>query len=542
MKLTTTWDLSKLGKNVNDPAFIKGRKKTERAYKAFAKKWKANRKFTITPSILREALDEYEKLVQIGGKESRYLFLAGALDTQDPKIQAASTLYRDFGNKISNYIRFFELKIGKIPQDKQARFLDSVKLKPYRNYLKGIFDSARYFLSEKEEKILSMKGAVSSGNWVAMLDEFLSSETRKVLVQNSKTKKLVTKEQNFSELMNLVRDKNKKVSKTAIAAVKDILNKHSRVAEKEINSFLENKKINDELRGFERPDSARHNAEDIDTKAVDTLVKTVTENFKVSRDYYTFKAKLFKKKNFSYWERIVEYGSIGTRYPYNKAVTLVEKALRRISDEFADMFMSFATNGQIDVYPKKGKTSGAFCMPGYTQDVNLMLNHNESLRNVATLAHEMGHGIQEMKARTENALNYGHPMCTAEVSSTFCEDFVIDELFDQSNDKERLVIMVGQLEDKIATIFRQVAAYNFETELHKEFREKGYLTEKQIGEMFNKHMKSYMGNAVTFDKDSGRGWIYWGHFRSPFYVYSYSMALLVAQSARKRFSKRSCLY
>ena len=127
-------------------------------------------------------------------------------------------------------------------------------------------------------------------------------------------------------------------------------------------------------------------------------------------------------------------------------------------------------------------------------------------------------------------------MCTAEVASTFCEDFVIDELLTDADDEMKLVMMINQLEDKVATIFRQIAAYNFEKELHEEFRKKGYLPGKEIGELFNKHMKSYMGDAVSFDEDSGRGWIYWSHFRSSFYVFAYAMALLVSQYAKKQLT------
>ena len=337
--------------------------------------------------------------------------------------------------------------------------------------------------------------------------------------------------------MSNLKDSHTKVSKSSADAIKSILQIHTKVAEKEINSFLENKGINDKLRGYERPDSSRHLGEGIETKAVDTLIETVTKNFKISHDFYSFKAKLLKVQSFDYWNRGIEYGKLSISYTYEQGVSIVSEALSRISPEFVSIFHDYVQNGQIDVYPKKGKTGGAFSSSSYVHSGVIMLNYTGGFREVTTLAHEMGHAIHGIKARRENPLNYDHPMCTAEVASTFCEDFVIDEMYAKATDSEKLSIMVGQLEDKVGTIFRQIAAYNFEKELHETFRVKGYLPNAEIGKIFNKHMKSYLGPNVHLDEHSGKGWMYWGHFRNPFYVYSYSMALLVAQFARKRFKQ-----
>jgi len=535
MKITTQWDLSKLGSKIDDPVFIKERKSIERAYKKFEKKWKENTKYLSQPKVLKEALDDWEKLSRTESKEDRYLWLRSCLETQNMDIQAAMTLYQDFGNKMADHVRFFELSLGTISVKNHKKFLNSKELVEYKNYLKGIFDTAQYFLSEKEEKILSMKSSVASGNWVSMLDEFLSGETREVVVKNSKGR-YVTQRQNLTEISRNLRMNDVKVLTSSIEAHNDILSTHQRVAEKEINSFLENKKINDELRGFKRPDSSRHIGEGLDTQAVDTLVETVEKNFNVSRDFYKLKTQLLGRKSLSFAERSIQYGDINQKFSYKHCVALVQKSLARISDEFSNLFTSFVENGQIDVHPKKGKTGGAFCLSGYNQEVRLMLNHSDSFRDVATIAHEMGHGIHAMKARTENALNYDHPMCTAEVASTFCEDFVLDELREVlTDDEEVLTLMMIQLEDKVTTIFRQIAGYRFEQELHREFRTKGYLTYKEIGALFNKNMKAYTGSSITFDENSARGWIYWSHFRTPFYVFAYAMALLVAQYARKNF-------
>jgi oligoendopeptidase F len=189
-------------------------------------------------------------------------------------------------------------------------------------------------------------------------------------------------------------------------------------------------------------------------------------------------------------------------------------------------------NSQFDVYPRKGKVSGAFCAHHLiSQPTYILLNHTEKLRDVLTLAHELGHGINnELIREKQNALNFGTPTSTAEVASTFMEDFVLQEILKQADDELRLSIMVMKLNDDVSTIFRQIACYKFEQELHQEFRQKGYLSKEEIGRLFQKHMSSYMGIFVQQSAGSENWWVHWSHIRSFFYVYSYASGLLISKS------------
>ena len=117
------------------------------------------------------------------------------------------------------------------------------------------------------------------------------------------------------------------------------------------------------------------------------------------------------------------------------------------------------------------------------------------------------------------------------------EDFVLEELLEEAGDELRLSLMMMKLNDDISTVFRQIAFYNFESELHKNFRESGYLSKEEIGTLFRKHMESYMGSSVTQDKGSENWWIYVSHFRYFFYVYSYSSGLLISKSLQSEVRK-----
>ena len=217
---------------------------------------------------------------------------------------------------------------------------------------------------------------------------------------------------------------------------------------------------------------------------------------------------------------------------------IITKVLKNIDSDFLRVF-EILFGGQIDVYPKNGKRSGAFANCNLlTNPSYILLNHTDRLSDVLTFAHELGHAINfELIRKKQNALNFGTPLSTAEVASTFFEDFVLRELAEKADDELKLALQMMKLNSDVSTIFRQIAFYNFETELHNKFRERGYLSKTEIGKIFQKHMKSYMGPAIKQSKESENWWVYINHFRYFFYVYSYSNGLLISKSLQASVKK-----
>lgn len=536
MKLTTQWDLSVLGTGMNDPAFSRERAVALKKATAFSKKWKKNNKFLTDERELKKVLDDYNVVSELPSNEDMFLWMSLQLKTDDIALQAAMKKLTDFGQQLAEHTRFFSLALGSIKPADQKKFLKSEPLKPYRNYLRDTFKTAQHDLSEPEEKILSLVSGVSYGNWVNMLDEFLSQAEEEILQKEGK--KFVVKKVGTEIVLTELSSIYPKIRQSANQALARIYQKFVAVAEKEINSVLESSKISDELRKLPRPDSARHLGEGVTSNIVDTLREVVGKNMKLSHQFYDLKSKLLKQDRFHYNERNLKFGTSHAEYEYPETVSLVRNAFARIDNEFVNILDDFVATGKIDVYPKKGKTGGAFCLSvGVHEPVFVLLNHTKTTRDVTTLAHEMGHAVHGVLSKKELSINYHPPMATAEVASTFCEDFVFDEIIAGTKEGERLVLMVERLQDKTNTIFRQIAAYNFEYELHTEFRKQGYLSHTEIGIIFNKHMKSYLGPHFDFDENSGRGWLHWGHFRRPFYVYSYVMGLLCAQAMQAQFKE-----
>lgn len=524
------WNLRLLFDNDEDPQIEKKRKTVEQKSRAFISAWKDRTDYLANPFLLRKALDEYEEWKRYYGSEGDegyYFWLRTSQNQTDPDLKAKFNLIEEFSKKIQNDIQFFALRIAKVPDRLQKKFLLSPHLKKYRHYLERLFAESRYLLSEPEERILNLKSSSSYANWVKMTSSFLAKEERAVISESGQRGI-----KPFSEIASLMNSRQKRVRDTAAKVFNDILRSHVDVAEAEINSVLANKKVDDDLRGFARPDLARHISDDIETEIVDTLIKTVSDRFDIPSRFYELKARLLKVRKLQYHERNVEYGTISGKYPYRNALNIVRKVFSKLDREFVRILDGFIRNGQFDVYPRKGKAGGAFCAHNLiSQPTFILLNHTNRLNDVLTLAHELGHGINnELIRGKQHSLYFGTPISTAEVASTFMEDFVLQEIIRKTDEEKRLSVMMMKLNDDVSTIFRQVACYRFEQELHDQFRKRGYLSQEEIGKLFQKHMKSYMGNAVAQSPGSENWWVYWGHIRSFFYVYSYASGLLISKS------------
>ncbi len=523
-KENLTWDLSPLFAGDDDPKIEEAKAAAKAATEAFVKKWKDREDYLSDPAILKEALDEYENWQRNHGYASAvgfYFFLRHSTDQNNSSLKAKNQLSHDLAVNLANKIQFFLLRIAKIPEGEQSKFLNYSDLGPYKHLLERLFAEAKHTLSEAEEKILNLKGDPAHGAWKRMTESFLAKEERDG--------------KNLAELMSLVDSEDSAARDQAAAFLNDIFLKHLDTGEAELNAILQNKKVDDDLRGFTRPDASRHLSDDMDSEVVDAMLEAVSSRFDLSARYYELKAKLFAVPRLKYHERNISYGKLNQKYPFAESVALVGRVLERLDPKFNHIFQRFLAKRQLDVYPKKGKDDGAYC--AYELLINptyILLNHTERFRDVKTLAHEVGHGINhELNRETANALNFGTPLSTAEVASTFMEDFVLEELIATADEEMRLAIMMMRLNSEVSTIFRQVACYRFEQELHRETRAQGYLPKEKIGEVFQKHMRSYMGEAVEQSSGAENWWLYWSHIRNFFYVYSYASGLLISKAMQK---------
>jgi len=522
------WNLKLLYNDINDKDIQRDIDESKKNVKLFVKKWKNNNEYLKNPKTLSIALKEYEELMQEYGictKPSYYLFLAREIDQGNPILKSKENLLHSTCLELENSIQFFLLNISKIPKQKQKQFLESEDLKIYKHFLLSSFNQAKYLLTDKEEKIFNLESKTSHANWINMLSELLQKQSIKIL-----NEKGIKKEVSYSETSKYLDSSKKEVRDYTAEQFYKVNNRYAQIAEYEINSILENKKISDEYRKIPRVDLPRLLSDDMEPYTVDTLRNVVTESFDISQRFYKLKAKLLKQESLAYYERNVKVDDIKQEFSFEKSINIVKEVFKKLDKEFLDIMQMYQSQGQYDVYPKRGKEGGAFCVGvGSKYPTYILLNHNDRLQDVLTIAHESGHGIHTEYSNKQNPLNQGYSTACAEVASTFFENFVLENITENLSEKEKDLLLFKSLEEDVSTIFRQIACYNFELELHKQFRDKGFLSKDDISKIFTQEMSKYLGESVLKDKHMQLGWIYWSHIRSFFYTYSYASGLLISK-------------
>ena len=528
--MRTEWNLALFYSSLKDPQIEKDMRRIEKAYEIFEKKYRNTTRYLHNDTALKNVLDDYEALYREtdGARPIMYVAYRKELQADDHESEARMRVFENRLIKASNRIQFFELVLGSIPKNKQKEFLASKKLTPYHRYLESVFEAAKYMLSEKEEAILSLKSTTSRSMWISGVEASTSAR----MVQYKKEPIPVNKALNMVSALRTQKERT-----TLWGGVLDTLEQTSDFAESEINALFTDKKINDELRGFKEPYDATVFGYENNPKTVEDLVSVVTKGFPVSHRFFSIKKKLLGLQTMHYEDRNVSIGKIKKKFSFTDSVHIVREAYASLHPAYADILDTYLTRGQIDVYPKKGKSGGAFCSSSYANPTMVLLNHVDEPRSLMTIAHEMGHAIHAERAKTQPPLYQGHSTSVAETASTFFEGVLFDYLLREMSPKEKLVLLHDRIQDDIATIQRQIAFFNFELALHRKIRKEGWVPKKDIMHMLNTEMEAYLGRAVTMKERDGLFFVAVGHFRNPFYVYSYAYGQLISKALLREVRK-----
>ncbi len=521
MNIQTEWDLTLLYKNEKDPRIEADLKTIEKLCTDFERKYK-KADFTATPEKLARAFADEEKLQRELNKSKPwwYFALRSRLNSSDSIAEGFSTKYSERLTKAVNKITFFSLKIAKIPKKEQKKFLALPSLASRRYELERIFKHAKFDLPEGEEQVIDLLSQTSYRMWVDGQEKLL--EEQMVEYGGEKIP--------FTKASSMFSDLPKKERRELYAKMGETVKSISHFAEAEMNAVYNYKKVLDERRGYEKPYSATVLGDETDEKTVEALVATVTKYFTISKRFYRLHAKLLKEKKLTYADRAAKIGEVKKKFDFDTSVKIVRETFAKIDPKYAQLFDTFLANGQIDVSPRKGKSGGAFCWGMGELPVYVLLNHVGDINSVETLAHEMGHAIHGELSKSQPPQYMGHSTAVAEVASTFFEQAVGEELERYLEKDEQIILLHNKIRGDVQTIFRQVACFNFELELHKQIREKGQVPKEDIAKLMSKHMRAYLGDTVDVTEDDGYFFVQWSHIRRFFYVYSYAYGQLISRA------------
>ena len=526
--IKTEWDLKRhYYKSENDPQIEKDLLTTEKTYRSFVKKYR-NSAFTTNSEILLSALKDINKIEEMTtlAKPTRYLSLLTALNSSNEKANKALNLIGQRLTKAGNTLLFFGLELAKTNKKNQKKFLSDPILSEFKYYLQGVFEDSKYHLTEAEEKILRLTGDTSYGMWVEATEKMLGNKS--VFYKG--------KEIPVNEAFNIVNSLPFSEQPKFWSIIMKKVGELDEVVESELTAICTRMKIGDELRGYKKPYSASLISHEDDEKSVEAMINAVsTTGFDLSKKFYKLKTRLHDVKQLDYSQKNASLGKASI-LDFTKATEICRDVFYGVNPIYGELFDQILSNGQIDVYPKKGKRGGAFCWGQTSQPTNVFLNQVDTIRSLETYAHEMGHAIHGERSKTQPTHYQDYSTTTAETASTLFEGLLFDTILAQATESEKVTLLHDKIAGDISTIQRQIAFHNFELEMHTTVREQGAITKTDLNEMMQKHLKSYCGSGINIGKQEGDSYIYVSHFRYGFYVYTYTFGILMSRIMAENFT------
>lgn len=529
--MKTSWNLGLLYKSFDDPKIEKDIQKIENIIEIFSKRFDVeDKKYLRDKDALLEILTEYEKLEKetAGLQPLSYLYCLIKIDSTNTKALSKLSLFENRLVQAQNKLLFLEISLGSIAEDLRREVLSDKRFEHYRFHLQKIFDDRKHVLSIKEEKIMSLKSLPSYDMWVMMNERVLSDikvKWKNKFISGSEAFDLVTTLPTQKDRIRLSAEINKELKRI------------SPVAEAEINAIATNKKINDSLRGYKEAFEATVCGYRNDKKTVLALVEEVTKNFGIAHKFYKIKSKILNLKKMGYFDRGAPIGKIKKKFDFIQSTKLLGDIFGSINPLYKKVLNDYVNNGQIDVYPKIGKVGGAFCHGSYVEPTLVLLNHIDNYRSFETYAHEMGHAFHTYFSRSQSPIYADYSTVLAETASTLFESIALHSVYDSLSQKEKVIALHDKINGDISTIFRQIACFNFEKDIHESVRVKGFLSKEELADMHNKHMQAYLGPIFDLKRDDGFFFVRWSHIRNFFYVYSYAFGLLVSKALLRRYKK-----
>jgi oligoendopeptidase F len=519
------WDLSDLFSAHTDPRIEATLNDCRERAQAFAGQYRAAMETpaTLIGATLLGALEQLETIYEALGRVGSYAGLLYAADTASPEYQDLEQRVEQRTTEIRNLLLFFELAWLKVDDALAADLIADPQLQSCRHYLESLRRYRPHTLTESEEQLLNERDNTGRNAFCRLFSETTSSLSFE-LERAGKTEKL-----NLSQMLSLFHELDRDLRRRAMETLYQGLAQHGQVLTFIYDTLIQDNLTVDRLRRYPTPIAQRHLANEIDGPAVKTMMAVAESNYQLAQDYFRMKAKLLQLPRLALYDQYAPVDQEVRPFPYEQAKQVILDAFAAFEPTFRTLAADFFAKNWIDAEIRPGKRGGAFCAsPSPKLHPYILCNYDDNLRDVMTVAHELGHGMHGCLSRKQNYFNYDTPLTTAETASVFAEMLVFDSLLARQADRQaRIALLAGKLEDIFATVFRQNVLTRFE-ELAFAARQEKRLTPATLGQLWIDANGKYYGDAVDMPEGYRWGWSYIPHFiHSRFYCYSYVFGQLL---------------
>jgi oligoendopeptidase F len=540
-----SWDLEPLLDGEGEAGVEQRLEEALKRSQTFAERY-AGRLAELDGAGLAQAMRELGEIYELVGRVGTYAGLRFSTDTASPANGALLQKVQERETAIETTLLFFELEWAALPEERAEELLSDTGLDFCRHHLRNVRRYREHLLSEPEEKILSEKSLTGASAWARLFEELTSALEVELPVldggaANGGNREGATERVALDVALSRLALADREVRRTAAEAVTAALAPGLRTRAFVLNTLLADKGVDDRLRRYPNWLAARNLANEASDESVRALVEAVRGRYEIARRWYRLKARLLGIERLADYDRMAAVTQDEVTFTYAQARELVLDCYGGFSPELGELAGRFFSERWIDAPVRPAKRGGAFCASAVpSAHPYVLLNYTSRRRDVLTLAHELGHGVHFALAARQGVFHQGTPLTLAETASVFGETVVFGRLLaEDSTPSSRLALLAENLEDTIATVFRQVAMNRFEELVHTGRREQGELSVQRIGELWAESQAELLGDSVEITEGYRSWWSYVPHFiNTPGYVYAYAYGQLLALAVYERYEER----
>ena len=494
-------------------------------------------KLAESAETLRTFLQKNFELELLSERLGHYAFLRMAEDQGKSESQSRQGRYMQVGTEMEAALSFTGPEIQAIPDKKMLAWIGHDDFADYRVFLKKLLRYKPHILSAQEEKLLAMQMEVNqtpAKTFSALMDVDIDFGT----VPTPEGDKPLTN----STIMSFMQSPIRTVRKEAFTRYYAQIGGHKNTIASLYAGSVQLDIYQARVRGYGNALEAALFADKVDPAVYRNLIQTINENLPHLHDYYRLRKEVQNIPDYSLIDtRVPLLADVTMKHSYDEAVAVVTASLAPLGAEYTDTLATGlrggSTGGWVDKYENKGKRSGAFSAGSFTGEPYILMNFKEDLlRDVFTLAHEGGHSMHSWYSSRNNPFpHYHYTIFEAEVASTFNEQLLFHYMLSRHDDpKVKAYLINRQIDDMIATIFRQTMFAEFELRCHELVEGGEALTVQRFQDEYAKLLRIYFGPGVEIPTNAALEGLRIPHFYRAFYVYKYATGMSAAIALSQR--------
>ncbi len=529
--VTTGWNLSDLYTGANDPRIFHDLQRAQAKSLKFRDTFKRKmNERNIDTATLLSALKEYERIHLIGMKPYLYATLLFTSDTQN---QIAVNLLRQVKERWTNVLKnviFFNCELTELPDEKLKSIAKDPRLSKYRHFFTRLIERKPHCLSESEEKIISTKNLSGRETFINFYTEFLGALTISMEIDGK------SKDVPLPEAMNFFNSPDGKLREKAMLAVLTEMENHGLVFKTILNALILDHRLESINRRHSSPMHRMIIENELHESTADMLIELVQENYDLARVYLLKKARSLGTGTIKISDVFAPLSGKNIYFDLDNAREITVEALSDFDARLKDVALDFFEKGWIDTEIRKGKKEGAFCtcfIPSVHPFISI--HYGGKLRDILTLAHELGHGVHFSMASQNSYLNFMPPFVIGEAIATFTELLVAHHMMNKTGTRKEIIASV--LDNFLLTVFRQTVLTRFEQVVHNTAATR-LLGAEELCHIWWGLNKELYGNVVDMNPAYRWGWTYVPHiFHSHFYCFTYVFGGLLAYAMYRRYER-----